>query len=638
MHSTQVFDEGPMAGVQPLAFPSQRRTRGRLFLFSFLITAVLALAYTWLRDPVYRSTALIRVDSVAASEAEPVPEAFVREQLVIHRHRLLGYQLLEEVGKQLGAHGFGVDTESLSAMLGVRLLEQSRLLELEAVGEDPALLAPALAGWIEHYRERFVGERSDATLDTRTTLQAQLQDLEERIAERREAMEAFRLQHGIVSLERDENRALAKVKALGAALDRAAEARAEAASQRQALQRAIERGETWIRPQDQRGLDQLSQRATELEETLKDYRQRFTEQYLAMDPQVQALERKLGLIRERSERLRLDSQRSSLAEADRTLASARDRESRLARELNAMQGQVQTSSTQLQTFAGMSTEMAALEEQAQQLRDRLVAFEVEAPHRMDIELLEPPYTPRKPYAPNYWRDTGISLAAALGFALLVVSLYRLLTPREGPDILVAGGMGLPMSEPEKLVREPAMALPDAIPEGDRILTAQECRALVEAADDGAELAVRLLLSGVQPQRLSGLRGSAFGPGGIELAGAQEGQLQLSEATCCLAGARGLDLESPLWRDRHGRPLGGEGIDTLISCAAFDAGLPGAAGISRRTLFAAYLRFIAQQGADPCDLVAHLGPLDADWLGYYQELPAPAAAAKEPVLWIHPAAD
>ena len=111
---------------------------------------------------------------------------------------------------------------------------------------------------------------------------------------RRREIEAFRLRHNIVSLERDENQVLAQVRNLGSNLSVANEKVAAAEGKLRALTESAAAGNAVIRPRDDGTLANLEQRASQMREELRELERGFTADYLAKDPKVVTLRARLA--------------------------------------------------------------------------------------------------------------------------------------------------------------------------------------------------------------------------------------------------------------------------------------------------------------------------------------------------------
>ena len=81
----------------------------------------------------------------------------------------------------------------------------------------------------------------------------------------------------------------------------------------------------------------------------------------------------------------------------------------------------------------------------------------------------------------------------------------------------------------------------------------------------------------------------------------------------------------------------DGIDAQILCAAYDAGIEGAAQITSDCLRHSYLAFLVRQGIRFGDLVQLVGPMSAEMLGMYSALSSPGSrVAREGIMFEHPA--
>ena len=127
------------------------------------------------------------------------------------------------------------------------------------------------------------------------------------------------------------------------------------------------------------------------------------------------------------------------------------------------------------------------------------------------KVIEAASTPREPWQPLYWRDTGIALGGSLVLALLAMSLVELFNRTQPqPSVVVVGSQpagrsydgrfdvlprqGVPAASLERA--EPALLASQ--PRLPRELDRDEVTALLQASDESSRLVALLLLSGVTP--------------------------------------------------------------------------------------------------------------------------------------------
>jgi uncharacterized protein involved in exopolysaccharide biosynthesis len=587
-----------------------------LFLAVLVVAGLAGLGYVFSRPPVYDSTASLIIKPPAGDPAAAAPG--------LHQHALLAPAFLKRLLPDL-PHGAPVSVAGLGAMLRVEVPPQSSALALTAEGPVPDVLPAILDAWIGRYREELTASQGRDTAGATRELEDELAGLSARIESQRQGLDAFRAEHDIVSMERDENRILARLKGLSAALDRADEAEAAAAAELRTLHQAIALGKPVGPPRDERELSNLQARATDLGEQLRQLESVYTQRYLELDPKAQALRERLTLIEGQMARRRSAISQGAVAETEHELAMAREQRDALTQELQAQKKLAGNFQTRFAEHEALREELAQLEQMYRDTQQRLVEFQVaEAAQHPRVELLEPPSQPESPVRPDYWRDAGVVVAGALLLALLTVIGHDFLLGRErrrrggGSPVFVAVGSGsagagltAPTSGPELPAAPVAPAL-DQPPA--RELSALELQALLASGDDTARELIGMLLCGLDVPDIVSLRWRDVDP---------------LDGTLTVQGERGRTLPVPpalmaLWQVRRpadpaaGELLWGGGarhptaephLDTILSCVATDAGLEQPEDVNCAAVRHSYIAYLVRQGARLSELPRVLGTLN-----------------------------
>ncbi|MGA7802697.1 MAG: hypothetical protein WCC36_18015, partial [Gammaproteobacteria bacterium] len=437
-----------------------RYSRLRIFLILFAATALAGLAYTFVRPPVYRSTATlivvppnpVRLPSVsvagnvsgsgarqsAAAASSPDGSAAVQSQLIGGQSIISRlYDHLKSVDP--ATQGLPDSLADLEGMLNVVPVNGTNMVELRAEGAPASLLPLLVNNWIDVYLKAYAASQQSDANSASTALSDQLASLETKIGDQRQQLQAFRKQYDIVSIQRDENRVLARLKGLNTSLDKANDEQAQAEAHLAALRQALARGEAMVRPQDQRGLDALEQQTVDLQQQLSNYQQLYTPAYMTLDQNIVALRRRLSLLKEKLRQKRTESSQAALAQAQQAVVSARQVVSRLRQQLSEHKKAAADFSARLAQYQAMDDELQQFQTMQRSAQDRLVQLQV---GRSDVlpavRVLERASTPGAPIRPRYLRDAGISLGAALALGLLGIWLLEFLTrPRReaaGPQL------------------------------------------------------------------------------------------------------------------------------------------------------------------------------------------------------------
>ena len=138
--------------------------------------------------------------------------------------------------------------ESLQRMLSVAPVSGTNVIELRGEGSHREALPEILNAWIGAYRQAHLSAHDESSVTALEEMKKADQQLKQKLAEKRRELEQFRRKYDIVSLEREENQAMAQLKGLNTALNEArnrevnAEARLNAMRENVAAGKARGRG------------------------------------------------------------------------------------------------------------------------------------------------------------------------------------------------------------------------------------------------------------------------------------------------------------------------------------------------------------------------------------------------------------
>ena len=165
-------------------------------------------------------------------------------------------------------------------------LPSTNVVELVATGQQPESLALLLNTIIDVYQGRLAESYRSATTESIAQADEEVKKLDGSVTAKRRDVEAFRMRNNIVSLQRDENEVLARVRNLSTSLSTANDRVAAAEGKVRALRESAAEGKTMSRARDDPTLANLEQRASQIREELRDLERGFTPDYLAKDPRV----------------------------------------------------------------------------------------------------------------------------------------------------------------------------------------------------------------------------------------------------------------------------------------------------------------------------------------------------------------
>ena len=177
---------------------------------------------------------------------------------------------------------------------------------------------------IATYKEQLERAFRDTSGEALAQIDDELAKLAARVAAKRRAVDDFAARHNVVSLEREENEVLSRVRGAGTALNNANEKLAAAEGKLRSLEEAAAQGKSVVRARDNPTLANLEQRASQIREELRELERSYTPEYLAMDARVRAQRARLAELEQQLASQRQLSQQSSLAEAQEEVASAQE--------------------------------------------------------------------------------------------------------------------------------------------------------------------------------------------------------------------------------------------------------------------------------------------------------------------------
>jgi len=631
------------------AAAAQRINRRRLtvFLIVFSLLLLPGLAWNLLRSPEYRANARVQIKpgtvtsqtvttfsgSSLGSSAELAPEQ--RIDLLTQAQLLTSRPLLEEVLRRLSSEGHATAFAGSDPIAGLQdavaatPIPGTDIVELQAIGASPRLMAKVVNTLIETYHDRAAASHANSSQEATVNLRDEVERLGVGITERRKQLAAFRERSGVVSSERNENEALARIKGLSESLNKANEDAAKTEARLRTLRESASSGRSPVLSKDNPTLADIEKRISATREQLRDMERTYTPEFMAMDPTARALRARLAELEQQLAANRSSGQQAALSIAEEEAAGARAAVERL-------RGQIEGQRRAAQVFSGNFLEAKAMEEDLVRIEgarrnasERLSKLEATENTRLpNLTLIEAASVPEKPWRPDYWRDGLINLGASFLLGLLAVWFVELFNrspslPPVGPTTVVVPQPwltpALSMDAPETLPRlafdadRRSAAQLSGPPDLPRELSRDEVAALLAAADGDVRLLCALMLLGLTVDEIRELTLEDVDPSTLRLTvrGASARTLALPAwVAAALEKRAGDDPGKPLFCNALGQALAAAEIIPLITCAALDAALEAAASVSPEALRHTYIVNLLRQNvrfSDLAPLVGHLGP-------------------------------
>jgi len=634
------------------ATPTGKPRGRRLVVFSSVCLAVLALglAYTVMQPAEYQATARLEITPASAMPApldysagaktgaetrgaqERGFRSFLTEVQVLTSRPLVEHAV-ERLTKsgELPKDIVNDPVDSVQRMLSAEAVEGTEVVLLRAEGPQRQFLARLVNTLTGVYQEHLATAYQKSTGTGADQLRDSVQTLDEKVAVKRQEVEAFRSSNDIVSAERDENQLLSAAKGLATALNEAKGKLAAAEGQLRAVRNAAAAGQALVAAKDNPTVADMEKRASQLREDLHDLQQRFTPQYLDLDPAIKATRARLDNLEQQIRTERAAGQRAAVAEAEGKVTAAHEAVEQLQQQIDENKSAVQTFMARFGEYKAMQEDLTHLEQLHRAASDRLARLEASdseiAPH---VEVLEAATVPQLPWRPLYARDAGISLGAAVALGFLAVWLVEFFSRPEREYVAaerqpwwpVAVGRGGAAASPPLLAAEaPRLPAPDPLP---RELTDAEIAALLRATSDDGRLILTGLLSGLTAEEIVALdwKQIDLDAGTIRLAGESPRTLTLNDPLRRLITAlRALQPQAAgtVLRGPSGGPLVLDEIRSLVMYAAYDAGLDGPDEVTLRTLRHTYLVYLLRQGVRFADIGRIVGRLPQEELAAYMRL-------------------
>jgi polysaccharide biosynthesis transport protein len=630
----------------PSATTQANRRRLLVFLGVFAPACVVSLSYTFLRAPEYRALSILKIipgsdaprpiETVTGQPAEQVAESakpFLTEVQV-----LTSRPVLEETITRLARNGYDVSSLGPDPVAGMQSTIQvspvsgTNVVEMAAVGAQAELLAPLLNTTVEAYREHLAAAYRDSTSQVLADADEETQKLEYSVAEKRHEVEMFRIQHDIVSLEREENQVLSRVRGVATSLNTANERVATAEGRLRSVSESMASGNTVTRSRDDPTLANLEQRASMIREELGDLERSFTPDYMALDPKIKAKRVRLEELERQIEVQRKLGSQAALAEAREELASARETASRIRQQAASDHHAVQQFTARFNEYKALQDELTELETLYRSAAQRKVRLETSERTRMpSVQVIEAATTPQQAWRPLYGRDAALSVAGSFLLALLAMWFVELFNrPEPQPSLLITQPATLIGTAPQapalaavanRMLAFPEQPLLSSQPSSPPELAAEEVAALLQAGTRDSRLAMLLLLSGMSAEEVLtlGWDNVDLAQRMIRIRGESARDIPLNEPLFDILGGRPVLPGMKVLADSEGREFTMDDLNTAILCAAHDAGIENAGAVTPAALRHTFIAFLVRQGIRFADLMQLVGRLSAEAVAAYSGL-------------------
>jgi len=598
--------------------------RARVFVPVFGVACLLGLAYVFARPAVYVSTARLQIEDPRSQRA--ADKGDVTPGMLVVAQTLTSSAVLDDVARRMPGAAGSVDL--LRSMLTTTPVPGTNVVEIQAEGPRPETLPRLLDAWVEAYRQRQAATHDGTARAALQDARAAVEDLGAQVSAKRAELEQFRKRSEIVSAERGDNLAVARLKGLNASLADARTREVNAEARLNAIMENLASGKDVMSPADRANLVGLERRASELRERMKELEHEYTQSYLALDPRYRGWYANLTRIEQDIERQRKLSGERQVQNAEEELATARQTVLRLQHELAARRREVQEFTSRFAEHGALAAELKRLEETYDAGKQRLAQLQTDS--RLAgpaVTVLAQPTYPKSPERPHYLRDAMIAIAGAGLLGLVAVWFVEFFQRSGAPqeiELLARQPMihiayspnAMPaLGGPVPGYAYAAPQLPEAIavPHLPRELTVPELHALWGAATDQARLVVAALFNGLTIEEVSALRSEHIDSSAesIEIPGGGGPRVALREPLKGLLAKRRSDGDAP-WplADSTIAATEVDQLEGLVACAAVDASIANPDEVTSAVLRHTYVAYLVRQGARLSEvggMVRHMTP-------------------------------
>lgn len=427
--------QGPLL-AEEVTDASYGRMRRRVFTLTAALVAILGLLYTLLQPTLYQSSATVLMSAPTAID-EQMLDADV-QGVAIQRRTLTGAEITRNLTDALNAnYGIALDPLELRSLLAVEPVPETNLLELSARGSDPELLPPLVETWVEVYTNVRASDIETRKTRTLSEVQNELDGLALKLDAARTALETYRAENEIISMERQENAVLSQLDGLNKTLNNAVEEEFKAKAYLDTLRTSLSAGEQVV-PQSERGdVTAMSNQLAELKGRLSELRARYTDDYIRKDPRLREIPEQVDALEAELREAYLEGSTAELANAERAYRTAQETVSSVKQRLQEHKASVAAFNTIYAKHEALVEDLARLEELNRETQARQVQIQVRQVEKYpQVSVIDWPAPEAVRIGPAYLLLLGFTALAALVSGVFAVWLYSYLHPRTPPPAYV----------------------------------------------------------------------------------------------------------------------------------------------------------------------------------------------------------
>lgn len=452
------------------------RARRRVFILTTLAFVLVGIFYTALQPAVYESTATVLMSAPTAID-EQMLEAD-RQGVAIQRRTLTGSEITRTLAESFsGSYGVDITPIELRRLLDVRSVPETNLLELAALASDSEILPPLVESWIEVYTSIRAREIEDRKSQTLTEVENELSGLEERLIAARDALDSYRQENEIISMDRQQNAVLSQLDGLNNAFNAAVAEEVRSKSYLETLRVSLAAGDKVVPEAARSQVAALATQLSSVRANLSELRRRYTEDYILKDPRLRELPGRLEALELALAEAYDEGSKAELANAKRAYSGSLGSVAEIQRRLDAQKQSVSDFNTMYAKHQALAEDLARLEQLNRNTQARQVQIEVSQVEKYpQVSVIDWPAPDAQKVGPNYVVLLGGTFSIAILAGIFAVWLYSFLHPRSAQPAFVT------LSGVHMYPQDGSQALEQLTPRTER-LDAQQTSLITDNSSD-----------------------------------------------------------------------------------------------------------------------------------------------------------
>ncbi len=617
--------------INDSSMPGQGNSRIKLFMLVFFISLFLTLLVNFARPAVYSSYAVLLTTSSKAVDQQF--QELDYQHVAIQKQKLLGGELLSETLHRVKAIAAKPELSQLKLldiqrMLSVEEVEGTNLLNMRATGDNAELLPIIINTWIDVYLDARALGVALASTSTVQQIEAELLKLDVKIGQAREQLAAFRQQHNISSMSREENESPAILRGLTASFNQANENFLKAQSNMELVKQSLNRGEAVIPVKEEKALRQLENEYRLLKKKLTEFDKAYTRDYLKFKSEYKNLPEQIEKLAQQIEQKKSVGNSMIMYQSRQQYIAAKQVLNKIRQQLKEHKAKAAKFATLFSRHQQLKDDLEAMELLARKTRERRLKIEARQVNKYpQVDVVERATLNKQIISPNYNWGAAWALLVALGLAFFAVWFKSYLTMSDSFDNKSAADIVVNSIWPNRnanIALHEQHILPVAQQHTQqpglnqistyRKMRNQDIKLLLQHADSSTKAIILLLLSGLSLDEIS-----HFNPENIDFEQESLNIAADSPRTIKIGPLLYQHLHTLIKQDsllNQFSRLSITDLEATLYCLAVDCGLDYQTVNLAESLRQSYIIYLVEQGLRLSALEKVVGYLDATELAGY----------------------